>query len=405
MLEPEAAALYCQKEILDASKSTSDELISHYLVVDCGGGTVDIVAHKLTKTPNGKVLIEEIHQAHGGPHGGFIVNDEFEKMLQKLFQLTKEGIDEVKHKFPRAWVNLIHKEFEYSKCQCDSKSSTPITINLSHNIPAYVEKITGKEMSQLIEEYTHHKLEWDDEEVSLVLRYSTIYSLFAPVIAQIIMVIQQVLKKPECQCITEIFLVGGFAESNILFEEVTKAFSPAIKVKKSQDPTLSVLYGAIIYAQNRNIIKSRKMCQSIGIETWDDFDSNVHDKNRKLESGGKVFCRNVFTKFVEINESVNTETQLEYNFPVASKDQDSCCIRIFGSRHNKTYYTDEEGCYEVGEIIVADIPKGENGKLQEVQVALDVSGTEIIVSAYCNGKTKKLPVTFDCVKDKYTEKK
>ena len=90
MLEPEAAAMFCQQQILDMHhKNASNELTCHYLVVDCGGGTVDIAAHKLTKTSDGKVSIEEIHQAHGGPHGGFVVNDEFEKMLEKLFQLTE----------------------------------------------------------------------------------------------------------------------------------------------------------------------------------------------------------------------------------------------------------------------------------------------------------------------------
>ena len=404
VLEPEAAAMFCQQQILDAPQDAS-ELTCHYLVVDCGGGTVDIAAHKLTKTPDGKVSIEEIHQAHGGPHGGFVVNDEFEKMLEKMFQLTKEGMDELKNKFPRLWIKLIYKEFEFSKCRVDSKSPTPITIVFQGKMISHIAKKSGKDISQLVEGYTRHKVEWDEDDDGLVLPFSTIYSLFAAVISQIIAAIKQVLRKPECHCVEKVILVGGFAESNILFEEVEKEFSPAIVVKKSLAPSLSVLKGAIIYGRDQNMIKSRKMCQSIGIETWDDFNPNIHDENRKVELDGKVFCKNVFTKFVEINESVNTENNIEYSLPVTSKTQDNCSVRIIGSYHNKTFYTDEEACYEIGVITVNDLPKYESGKSREVLVSLNVSGTEITVSAYCDGKTQKLPATLDCIKDKYSQKR
>ena len=421
VLEPEAAAMFCQKEILDATQDksnklgtsskldissqldSSNELISHYLVVDCGGGTVDIVAHKLNRTSDGQVSIGEIHQAHGGPYGGFAVNDEFEKMLEKLFQLTKEGIDEVKHEFARLWIKLIYKDFEDAKCQIDSKS-TSITLDLKGKMLAYLEKKTGKDIVQLVEEYKSHKIEWDDDDDGLVLPFSTINSLFIPVISQIITAIRQVLRKPECQCIEKILLVGGFAESDILFEEVKREFSPAITVKKSKTPSLSVLKGAIIYGKNQNIIKSRKMRQSIGVETWDDFDPSIHDENRKVVSGGKIYCEKVFTKLVDINESVNVEQNLKYNFPLISEDQDSCTIRILGSRQNKTFYTDEKDCYKIGVITVTDIPKVESGKLRVVQVELNVSGTEFTVSAYCYGQTYKLPVTLDCIKDEYVWK-
>ena len=427
VLEPEAAAMFCQKEILDAIQDNSNklgtssdqntdsdldiiskldignELISHYLVVDCGGGTVDIVAHKLTRTSDGKVSIEEIHQAHGGPHGGFVVNDEFENMLEKLFQLTKEGIEEIKYEFARLWTKLIYIDFENDKCRIDSKS-VPITIDLKSKMLAYLKKKTGKDISQLVEEYKCHKIEWDDDDEGLVLPISTINSLFTPVISQIVTAIKQVLGKPECHCIKKILLVGGFAESSILFEEVKKEFSPAITVKKSKNPSVSVLKGAIMYGRNKNIIKSRKMSQSIGIETWDDFDPSIHDENRKVVSGGKVYCTKVFTKLVDINESVNVEQCLKCTFPLTSEDQDCCSIRIFGSRHSKTFYTDEDGCYEVGVITVTGLPKYESGKPQMVQVELNVSGTEVTVFAYCDGQIHQLPATLDCVKDKYTQK-
>ena len=38
---------------------------TRYVVVDCGGGTVDITVHELSST--GQLI--ELHRATGGPHG------------------------------------------------------------------------------------------------------------------------------------------------------------------------------------------------------------------------------------------------------------------------------------------------------------------------------------------------
>jgi hypothetical protein len=52
-----------------------------FMVVDAGGGTVDITIHKMMT--DGKLA--EIHQPSGGSWGSTTVNAEFEKMLKTLF--------------------------------------------------------------------------------------------------------------------------------------------------------------------------------------------------------------------------------------------------------------------------------------------------------------------------------
>ena len=105
VLEPKAAAAFCLCEIcnISISKPTTDE-VNYYLLADCGGGTIDIVVHKLTRKPSGEIHIAEIHQAHEGAYGGFAVNDEFEKMLQRMFQLSAEDLSSINL---RQWSKLI----------------------------------------------------------------------------------------------------------------------------------------------------------------------------------------------------------------------------------------------------------------------------------------------------------
>lgn len=400
MLEPEAAALSCQDEILKIEATQGDmakNITLCYLVVDCGGGTIDMAAHKLTKTSDGKISIEEIHQAHGGSFGGYTVNDEFENLLKGLFEFSSEELMELKTKHSRQWVRFVYENFEYSKY---SNTEDEVTIVMPKVLVKYVQEKTNKSMEELADKYKRHKVNWYDDEESLVLPFSTLNALYTSVICQITEAVDQVLKKPECQVIEQILLVGGFAESNLLFHEIERCFS-SLKVKRSAAPSISVLQGAVLFGLHQNMITCRKMRQSIGIETLDDFVPGFHDIAKKDVIDGKEVCKNVFSVFAKVNQSVRVETAIPKRFPPASKAQDTCVIKIFGSKNSKTLYTDENECKSMGTLTVSNLPKFESGISREILVLFNVSGTEITVSAFCNGNgmTYKTLAKLDFIED------
>ena len=229
-------------------------------MVDCGKKTVDIVAYRLTKISGGKISIEEIHEAHSGPHGGCVA--EFENMLEKLFQLTRKDMYDLQNKFTDQWITLI-EHFECSK-QLDPIFPEPITIDLSKKMLSYVKEKTGKKVTKLFEEYVHHKIEYDDDDKTLILPFNTINSLYATTILQIITAIKQVLEMPHCQCVKTIIVIGDLADSKIIFEKVNEEFSPAVIVKRILTSSSPVLEGAIMYGIHQNVIKFRKIGQSVG---------------------------------------------------------------------------------------------------------------------------------------------
>ena len=68
-LEPEGASIQCREDSEDSLKnqmvkSTVD------MVLDCGGGTVDITVHKLTCNPDERFLCEELLPSSGGCEWG-----------------------------------------------------------------------------------------------------------------------------------------------------------------------------------------------------------------------------------------------------------------------------------------------------------------------------------------------
>ena len=65
------------------------------MVVDCGGGTVDITVHAMDSE---KGCLQEVYKASGGPYGSVSVDLQFEKLLDSIF-----GAEFISHYKVIAW--------------------------------------------------------------------------------------------------------------------------------------------------------------------------------------------------------------------------------------------------------------------------------------------------------------
>ena len=247
--EPEAAALFTQYDFLQGDAQFC------YLVVDCGGGTVDIAAHKITKQ-DGNIVINDIAPPHGGNCGGFAVNDQFEKLLITILNISSEKFKQLKIKCAIQWNKLMNESFEGSKIILDpDDKSSAITLQVPSKIYDEIEKITGKPFEDLIDEYGDENIEWDDDECGIILNYSAVDKLFQPVLDEICKLIRTVLAKEECNEIKTILLVGGFAESEYLFQRIKNTFDNEYNVNRSSTPAYAVVKGAILCGQQERLIK------------------------------------------------------------------------------------------------------------------------------------------------------
>ena len=106
--------------------------------------------------------------------------------------------------------------------------------------------------------------------------------LFHPVINQIIQVIEGVLKSPECKSIKNIFMLGDFSESKLLFNEHFSSRATVSTGPPGISPIHSVLYGSLKFGKNHDMVKFRIMGQTLGIETWDEFMPGKHAESKKV---------------------------------------------------------------------------------------------------------------------------
>ena len=358
-----------------------------YIIVDCGGGTVDVVAHEVTVSRDKEISIEELLPPHGSSCGGFGVNREFEELLRILCNLSQENLKEVKLKFPKQWDKMVYSAFELGKTYTDPSSRFQATVEIKGRVRSYFEEKSGKNMEQLVKDCRDFKLEWDDENDGLVLPHRTMCSLFQPIISRIHQVIRTVLSK--CSKINEIILVGGFAANNLLLREIKSLF-PTKSVRRGNEPHLAVLKGAVQYGMNRKLIKSRKMPSSIGLETCVPFNDSIHKDKRKITINEQHYCK-VFLPCVEIDKSITHDEKFEQIFKPLNAGT-TCSIVLYGSpSRSVVYVTSNE--YPIAHIVIDRVDSLPEDK--RMMVTIQFGGTEVKVSA-CSAADSgiKLPIRF-----------
>jgi len=126
---------------------------TRYIVVDCGGGTVDITVHELD---NKIGTLKELYKATGGPYGSvgmfFIfyfllykicfnnfvgVDQEFEKLMNLIF--GKEVMEDFKSKRPAGYVDLMIA-FEARKRTASPFKNNSLNISLPFSFIDFYKK-------------------------------------------------------------------------------------------------------------------------------------------------------------------------------------------------------------------------------------------------------------------------
>jgi molecular chaperone DnaK (HSP70) len=127
-LEPEGASIQCREDSEDTVKM---QIIkeSIVMVLDCGGGTVDITVHKLMCEPHEQFVCEELLPSSGGCEwGSKFVDLYFEKFLETLFG---PELYEIYRKHATARLDIL-KHFEMLKRKYNPGQDERSRLNLSY---------------------------------------------------------------------------------------------------------------------------------------------------------------------------------------------------------------------------------------------------------------------------------
>ena len=363
------------------------------MVVDVGGGTVDITAQM--EVDGG---IEVINIPSGNAWGGTQVNEQFSQMLQSIvgdqdFSRFLNTSDlTVKATRRAVLTKLIYVEFESEKVAFGtaSRQQNPmaeISIALPKDFLQFYTPTLLEKQTALIP-----GVEFDDD--SLYIKVETVEErLFSKSIAGIIDCTIDALKSIECK-VDVIYLVGGFGGSKYVHEKLKAALIEgfplnAFDLKVPTAPSLAIATGAVMWRQNPSLIKARRADATYGIGISPTFKEGKHDPHYKIQRGdhGSVRCKNVFKVFLQKGELARSdEVFTSSELSPADEQKTQVKVNIFTTPYTGVQYIiDKHGqknVTKIGELVI-DVPHEEtvpNDK-RTVEVIMDFSGTEIKTKA------------------------
>ena len=80
-LEPEGAALSCRDKLMHVWRECGQPATLRYMVVDCGGGTIDVTVHDLNIASSD---VKEVHRATGDAWGGTYVDKHLKGLVERI---------------------------------------------------------------------------------------------------------------------------------------------------------------------------------------------------------------------------------------------------------------------------------------------------------------------------------
>ena len=201
------------------------------------GGTLDVTVHE--KQDDG--TIKEIHKVTGGPYGGNKVNHQFEGLLDELFGAEK--LYEYRKLFPIDWFRLKN-DLEKKKRGLRSQPKKETRIRLPYS---FVSTINGFLPSSLAL-YGEGEIQLRRNEY-LIFGPSVMTKQFEPVLEAMKDHLDVLLSKPELSKVRVMLLVGGFAESTILQQEIMDKFKSRCRVIVPRNAAEAVVQGAVMFGQ------------------------------------------------------------------------------------------------------------------------------------------------------------
>ncbi|XP_069129609.1 heat shock 70 kDa protein 12A-like [Argopecten irradians] len=381
-LEAEAAALFCkylplsEMAVGKAGNVSVFKPRAKYLVLDVGGGTVDITVHEVQSD----LKLKELYMANGGEWGGTMVDKEFFNLLSEILG---ENVIQKFREYNQADTLELHRAFETKKRSISSTTDPKITFTLPVSLLDTFEQINpGQDVSAKIKSNSKFdkNLTWKMDRMRLSSNIAK--DLFSKSVKKIVDHVIDLLHQPQVEQIQAILLVGGYSECPLLQEEIKKEF-PSKRLIIPNEAGLAVLKGAVINGHELEAVTERISRLTYGVGSNMPFIQGTHDENRKFtDDDGKTLCSGCFSVHVRYGERVPVGlTGHSERYWVMDENQTELPIVFYTTKNPDPLYIDEEGCKMIGEVIVV-MENTERGLNRGVDVEFTFGGAEIEVTAY-----------------------
>jgi len=387
-LEPEAACITAESDA--PHLKAGDE----FMILDCGGGTVDITLHKTKSTA--PLRLDELEPPSGGAWGSTIIDSEFTIFLRDLMTTFRKP-----NQFMRSshYVELMQK-WEALKLSFDPKEERGGSLSLSDVLE--FGEVGEMKVNDMVD--SHNRTRHTDIKIrgksTIILPKNMMIEFFDAVITPIKNHVARLLLKHNLKYI---FLVGGFGESTLLEDRIKTAFgTERLKIITQLRPGLAVLRGAVKFGFSEQTFFSRKARFSYGIESSNRLDSlsltNLAEARRRgtitaMEDGVKhELADNVFSLILRAGTSIECgEKVTKSGYSGINDGQKEIRFDLYSyCRAGEPFWTDDPGCTKIGSITIPI-----SDRTDSVSVTLEFGSTEIKISCWNTATDMRVDAKLD----------
>ncbi|KAK3577016.1 hypothetical protein CHS0354_003079 [Potamilus streckersoni] len=372
-LEPEAAAVWCQQlellKMFEPDSPSSERLFTpgmRYMVVDLGGGTIDIAVHEIRQDGS----MGKLYKASGGPWGGTCVDEMFLNFIGKI--VGQDVLKTFVRKHTSDYFDLL-REFETKKRTIKRGMDTKISITLPIAIKDIFDE-KGEDVKKAIAHSGNEdKVKWDRDKFRFDASLGV--GFFDEPIQSILNHMRMVLSDPSLNNLSTIILVGGFAECTLVQETLKKHFTQT-KIIIPEESELVILKGATIFGHFPKSITARIARFTYGLECPEPFDNAVHPTEKQVPVGGGYICQDVFDTCVELGETLNVGHAVNKIRHPVRIDQTHANFYMYASTELKPMFTTDSSCRLLGTFRVP-VPEGKTKDNRKMEASVIFGDTEI----------------------------
>lgn len=388
-LEPECAALFVREQRDEHPNPAL--LATHYAVVDCGGGTVDIAYHCVEKMKDGSTAIKELAPPSGGPYGGTLVDGALELLLDKIFGV---GFSEkLKRQYGDVWMKLM-SELEHAKSGLDGKKDDDkLYFELSMRFGEACETLVGKSATSLLKACTDPMVGYSHGKMTINAKLMKTW--YDSAIEQICEGLNKNLQRRSTQMISAIYMVGTFSSSRYLLQGIRKGIRNIQKdnIINPAESTVAIVHGAVMYGFNPCIVQERVSAMSYGVQIQEDFDPARHPIESRVYLAGSPRCMKVYSQFVAKDEALRSPDIRVQHYTAPTDTATEVLVTIFCAP-KAVKFTDDPDCMQLATILVK-MPDITGGKSRAITVSMIFGGPEIHVVAKDNTTGKAFDTVLD----------
>ncbi|KAJ7191515.1 hypothetical protein O6H91_Y179200 [Diphasiastrum complanatum] len=354
-LEPEAASIYCLMNVKDHKLSKGDK----FMVVDIGGGTVDLVIHQ--KTGLGSSLkVKEVTCSTGLVCGGTFVDNDFWEFLENEVGCLTEvaGSDSfIKLDIKKQWDSLKRSFDELSMFDLDIPSK----------------------LAEAWEDYDSRlgipaRSSYDAIELS----YDDLQKFFYPTVHKVL----GLMEESFIEGLEVIMVVGGFSASPYMMKRIREKFGRRVRaIIRPPNPGSAICCGAAVLGLGEEMIMSRIAKKTYGVKVVRRFQRGDCPDYMTEDENGDAYCCNVFGVFVRKGEEVPVNYVIKQIMSPFLGNQTRVEIELYSSNEVEPRYITDDAAELEGKFMISINSQSSLGTTPKIAVSMFFGRSHIQVAA------------------------